>query len=474
MPHPRLRRPLLLIVLLFTGAVLAQNWRLHPQAMAQSTQQQSVLYLPLIVSSRTFVVTGSLQDAADAAQPGNVLVLNAATYSGDVNLQRSGTATAPITLRGAGIGQSIIKGNLRVTGAYWNIQDLDVNVAGDGDAVRIEAPSHHVNLRRLHLYGGSGYGVRVGNDTSHVLIEDSQIDHFDAGDSDAHGVGIMTASNVTIRRCDIHHNSGDAIQSNTPDYPGYGRFASNILIENSRLHDNRENALDIKSTHGLTLRNNLIWGYRAVDSSDGMAIQVQHDAQDIQIIGNQIWDAVEGIELTDGKKSGKLYPAAPQRVRIAGNVIRDLVDDPEGDSGSGSGIVIRASSAVQVYNNTVLRVPGAALYLGVSSGEIQASGIDLRNNVFDGQVNDLHFSPDPSEVVGLIVDYNHYVNGLIEGTSLGDWLAKGFEGHATSGDPRLDENMQPRADSPLRDSGVNVGLFFTGSRPDRGWGELAP
>lgn len=472
------RRTLLLVALLciIGPAVLSTQpyaWATpRPSAPAQQSHWQ--IYLPFALNNRTLTVTGSLQAALDAANPGDVLVLRGGVYSGDLKIRRPGTATAPITLLGAGTGQSIIRGSLRVNGAaaFWRIQDLDVDAQDEQDAVRIEAPAHDISLQRLHLYGGRGYGVRIGNDTSHVLIEDSEIDHFDAGDSDAHGVGIMTASNVTIHGCDIHHNSGDAIQSNTPDYPGYGRFASAILIENNQLHDNRENALDIKSTHGLTLRNNRLWGFRAVDSSDGMAIQVQHDAQDIIITGNRIWDAVEGIEVSRGEKGGTPYPTAPHGVLIAGNLLHDLVADAEGDSGRGSGIVLRTSAAVRVYNNTVLRAAGSALYLGVSSDGLGPADIDIRNNVFDGQANDIYFAHAPGEIAGLMVDYNHYVNGRVDGLALGLWLAKGYERHPTTGDPLLDTWLLPRSDSPLYDSGTDVGLSFTGKGPDRGWGEL--
>src|SRR5262249_53205892 len=155
--------------------------------------------------------------------------------------------------------------------------------------------------------------------------------------------------------------SGDAIQSNTPDYPGYGRFASDILIEHNWLHDNRENALDIKSTHRLVARYNQMWGFAAVRSSAGMAVQVQYDAQDITIADNHIWDASEGIEVSRGTKNGVFYPLAPQRVLIDGNLLHDIgafhgvPGDSSGqfhlylplalnghaDSGAGSGIVVR-------------------------------------------------------------------------------------------------------------------------------------
>ena len=127
-----------------------------------------------------------------------------------------------------------------------------------------------------------------------------------------------------------------------------------------------------------------MWGFAVVSSSAGMAIQVQHDAQDILIEGNQVWNAAQGIEVTRGKKGGTYYPVAPQRVTIAGNLFRDLGTGPGGglgdgpffaylpliptppptsggDSGDATGIIIRTSTEVKVYNNTVLRAGRAGL-----------------------------------------------------------------------------------------------------------------
>jgi hypothetical protein len=438
---------------------------------------------------RSTVVVGSLQAAVDAAIPGDILLLRQAVYAEQVTIRRSGTAAAPITLAGAGVGQSIVRGGLRLQGAaFWHIQDLDVDATGD--AVRLEAPAQDIQIQRVQFYNGHGYGVRVGNDTANVLIEDCAIHHFDAGTEDAHGIGIMTARNVTIRRCDIHDNSGDAIQSNTSDYPGYGRFASDVLIEHNLLHHNHENAVDIKSTHSLTARYNQMWGFTAVSSSAGMAVQVQYDAQNITIAGNQIWDATEGIEVSRGTKNGVVYPLAPQHVMIDGNLLHDIGiphGEPGGnsgrfhvylpltrnghiDSGTGSGIIVRASTDVKVYNNTVLRAAQYGVYLATAGGA-HPSGVDLRNNVLEGGTDDLTWVGDPVAVTGLIVDYNHYVSRRIGGRSLDAWLARGYERHATSGDPQLDVAMLPRPDSVLHDSGIDVGLPFSGVAPDRGWGK---
>lgn len=418
-------------------------------------------------------VSGSLQAAINAARPGDTLVLEPKTYNEQIRIEGSGEAQRPITLKGAGVGASTIQGSVRIEGAFIVLEDLTVDVnGGDDDAVSLAAPAHDIALRRVRLHNGTGYGVRVGNDVAAVVIEQCVIDNFNAGSKDAHGIGIMTAREVTVSKCDIFNTSGDAIQVNTPDYPGYGRAASAIRIEDNSLHDTRENALDIKSTDGLVAQNNLMWGFRAVDSSDGMAVQVQYAARNITLSGNQIWSAVEGIEVSRGVKNGTAYPQAPSGVLIAGNLIRDLVADPNGDSGSGSGIVVRSSSDVRVYNNTVLAAPGKGLYVSTSRSGDYPAGVDIRNNVFEGHADDLALAFAPEQAQGLVIDYNHYVSGRVSGGSLDAWRAEGYETHASSGSPQLDATWRPVAGSPLIDNGTPLGLVYKDAAPDRGWGEL--
>jgi len=428
----------------------------------------------LAAPAHTRAVTGSLQATLDAARPGDTIELDARTYTENLELTVSGTAEAPITLRGAAGGGSVVAGTIRVEGSFWAIEGLEVNAGGSTrDAIRLVDGVHDIAITGVHLHNGRGYGVRVGNGAARVTIADSTIEQFDAGSQDAHGIGIMTASGVTVRGCEIFATSGDAIQVNTPDFPGYGRAASDIRIERNRLHNTRENALDIKSTHGIVVADNLAWGFGAVDSSDGMAIQVQYDARDVQLRGNQIWAATEGIEVSRGVKNGTPYPQAPRNVLIAGNLIHTINTDPNGDSGSGSGIIVRSSAGVRIYNNTVVDVPGSALYISYSAPGQFPDGLDIRNNLLGGEANDLRFAFDPALAPGLVVGHNHYRSGRVSGASLARWLDRGWESNATSGDPRIDpQTRRPLPSSPLIDSGADVGLPHAGAGPDRGWGEI--
>ncbi len=426
------------------------------------------------------LVTGTLAAAVATALPGNVLMLEPRIYDeAHVEISRAGTAEQPITLRGAGIAQSVLSGRItfRPGSAHWVLEDFAIDMSGEAanDALRANPGVHHLTLRRLQVRSGSMYGMRLEDDVSNVLIEDCDVGHFVNPSSDAHGIGLQAVTDVVVRGCTLHDNSGDGVQSHTSDKPGGGRWARNVLIENNRINRNGENGIDVKSTHSITLRNNTLSGYRAAGGGEGIAIEVQYDAQDVEITGNRVTDAAMGIELTRGRKDGQDYPAFPTRVRIAGNLIHDLIFDAFVNAGNGVGIVLRGCADVDVYNNTVLRAPTAGLYMGRGNNGEYVQRLRVANNVLQGGNNDLDYNSDIDKQTGIAFSHNHFVNARVRGKPLPDWSTTSplRDTNASSGDPRIDPTFLPLDDSPLVDTGLNVGLPYSGGAPDRGWSELA-
>ena len=63
-------------------------------------------------NARQVVAGGSLQAALASAQPGDTLLLEAGSYSERLDVEASGQAQAPITIRGAGVGASTLTGGI--------------------------------------------------------------------------------------------------------------------------------------------------------------------------------------------------------------------------------------------------------------------------------------------------------------------------------------------------------------------------
>jgi hypothetical protein len=65
--------------------------------------------------TRTVSNSSELQNALNAAQPGDEIVLNNGTYSGQFTINgANGTASAPITVRAANKHQAIMQGRQRM------------------------------------------------------------------------------------------------------------------------------------------------------------------------------------------------------------------------------------------------------------------------------------------------------------------------------------------------------------------------
>ncbi|HVY49754.1 MAG TPA: chondroitinase-B domain-containing protein, partial [Minicystis sp.] len=102
------------------------------------------------------VATASaLQNALDAAQPGDVITLAAGTYAGEFTLNASGTAAEPIVVRGVDRDQVILDGGdagsnvLAVEGSFTHVERLTLQ--HDTRALRFHgSPAEGNVVRRVH------------------------------------------------------------------------------------------------------------------------------------------------------------------------------------------------------------------------------------------------------------------------------------------------------------------------------------
>jgi len=107
-----------------------------------------------------------LQAAIDAATGGEVIVLEAGVHTGTLDIRSSGTADAPITIRGVADGESVIDAGgagkaLRIEGDHLRIEDLSIQNAYTGIALR-DGRGDHVD--DLVIQGNKITGVTEGID----------------------------------------------------------------------------------------------------------------------------------------------------------------------------------------------------------------------------------------------------------------------------------------------------------------------
>lgn len=458
------------------------------RAFAQSTSYTRVLW---VAPGGSDTADGSqsrpfrtVAKALSLVKPGEAIYLASGTYSERLRLEeRGGSSTRPLTLRAAPGATPVLRGGtgsstsmIDVRGAYWHIDGLTVDAAGDRAFAALWRGSgaRYGVLRNSKLKNGtSGAGVNVAEYASDVLIEDNEIHNFQkAGGGDSHGLILQTtARNVVARRNNIHHNSGDAVQCLGPEGGATisGTPFDNLLLEDNELHENRENGVDIKTCSRVVLRGNHIWGHKRSSTSGGEGVVVHMSARDVTLEDNVLRGNGRAVNV-----GGVRVGAPPTRVVLRRNLV---IDGYSADGNDGVGFRVDTSSDVKVQHNTFWNVPGACLYFG-HGGSGPTQGLDARNNVMANCGLALRVGPDRS---GAVLNNNLYsragaaarfrLNGV--DMSFEQWKSRsGLDGRSVERAPSFTntylEDFTPAQGSPARDTGVALGLPFCGTAPDLG------
>ena len=178
----------------------------------------------------------TVEKAVSVAVVGDsILLKRGGNWDETVSLQLDGNATNHLTLGAYGAGEPPIIFGLNIGGNHAVVRELIVDHRGEtGDALTVRS-AVNVSLIELEIRNGSKDGIDVDK-ADGLLVDSCEIHHFLAGSYanqvDAHGFVATDSSDIVIRNVEIHHVSGDSIQTdpdrdtNTPD---------NILIEDSHL-----------------------------------------------------------------------------------------------------------------------------------------------------------------------------------------------------------------------------------------------
>ena len=181
---------------------------------------------------------GRIQDALNAARAGDVITVAPGTYTESLSTVRSGSATAPITLRAAQPRTAIVTSPgrlLHVAHPYLVVDGLvlDGQYAGE-DTVRVTSSGDFLVLRNTEVRRSSKDLIDMAAPEG-VLIDGSLLHHAlnaAGGRSDAHGIVTGAVRDLTIRATEIHTFSGDGLQVDPGRAePGWDR----VTIEGSKI-----------------------------------------------------------------------------------------------------------------------------------------------------------------------------------------------------------------------------------------------
>jgi hypothetical protein len=326
---------------------------------------------------------GRIQQALNAAQPGDVVTVRPGSYRESLRSVRHGQAGKPIRLRAEHDRGSVV---VTVRGRVVTLHHADHIVEGlvlDGqygaaDAVRVSGGANRAVLRNLEIRRSKHDLVNIEG-PSGVLIEHCLLHralNATNGRTDAHGVAAGAVQGLTIRDTEIHTFSGDGIQVDADRAsPGW----NNVTIEGVRIWlqplaapENGfaagsvpgENALDTKAAAHLpratmTVRNVTAWGFRGGVGSNMAAFNLKEHISatldGITVYESEIafrmrgggttsagaWVTVQNAVVHDVQTAYR-YEDNVQRVRIWNNTIGSEVQRPfDAAASSAAGLEIR-------------------------------------------------------------------------------------------------------------------------------------
>jgi hypothetical protein len=294
----------------------------------------------------------------------------------------NGTAEHPVFVRG--VGSPTITGGILVKGSYSLWEGLTLHTGSFEVCVHNGSNAHHVAIRNNVLYGdgvvGSGTGLQVwgGVDNLYhdIVFYGNHIHH--GGDSEAaqendnHGVAVGAyVENLWIVDNHIHHIGGDSIQV----AHGANYTTHEVYIGRNVMHDDRENAVDIKQANHVVVSQNEMWGYEPCSSAPGEVCVVHYDPHYIYWLYNTIHDGNYGIVSTGCSEQ-----------YIVGNVIYSITGDdtytyPYSPHRNGIGIRWYNTGATYVVNNTIV---GCDMGIGA---DVLSYATTIANNLI-ADVND--------------------------------------------------------------------------------------
>jgi Right handed beta helix region len=384
---------------------------------------------------------------------GAVVEVRGGPYSlGNIAWSAAGTREAPVFVRG--VGDPVMRGDrLAFAGSYLIVEGF----VFDGMPLVMSPTMSYLSIRysTVRNWSPRGNSAAVVPAGSNIVIFGNEIhnngDPVGSEEADVHGIKAeYGTSQVWIVHNHIHHNGGDGIQLGNATSPEpWPRF---IYIANNVIHEDRENAVDIKKARDVIVSSNTMYGYDARSSSAGEVVITHDNAQRVWIVNNAAVASRQG-----------LVCSGADGYYVIGNTIvgiRHHPNDTKYDPNSlfrTSGILTYNTVNSLHVNNTVWESDAGISYAG---GNVKT---EIVNNIVGRLAQPTyHIAVGSSTAAGVSV----MKNNLIEGTPRIKWGGSTGACSASDGcinaDPQFVEapkNFRLRPGSPAIDAGADHPVY---------------
>jgi parallel beta-helix repeat protein len=335
-------------------------------------------------------------------------------------------------------------------------------------------------------YSPSGNGSAVTPGGTENVIFANHIHHngdpLDPEERDIHGVAPKEGSSrIWILDNHMHDNGGDSIQvgSAVAGEP-WARF---IYIGRNEMHDDRENAVDIKQSRDVIVSQNRVYGYvpPPSHSDDGTAIVVHDNPDRVWVLFNRVSDSTNGIRCTGARDGfyaignvvwnirhlpGSSYNpdsmSGTQGIRAYGTPVFAALNNTI--YGSDAGISFSSGSGAEIANNVVAGLAQASHHVAVAS----STGNVLKNNIFDAVARIRFGSSTVRNCAQTQSAYPSQVQNCInEDPDLVD--PDGLDFHLLDGSPAVDRGYVPTAYARYQSLyGINISRDADGAARPQG------
>jgi cysteine-rich repeat protein len=275
--------------------------------------------------------------------PGTVVEVHGGPYDSNVLtngvLLSEANTSQPAFLRGVGM-PVFLNRSFEIYGYHLIIENFTFNNSGLKAVLGYYIPirsANYFSIRnnefegngRIDSTAGIGSHSGSGNEVTYLVIYNNHIHHnghhdhpqvSGSGDFlDKHGVGIgQYSENIWILDNHIHHNGGDSMQIGNDAF----RTTKNIYIGRNDMHDDRENAVDIKQAENVVISQNRMYNYWELGrNDDGLSIGVTHQRMTPTDGPKNIWWIFnEMFNCTRAAHSSH----SGEELYLIGNVIHDV------------------------------------------------------------------------------------------------------------------------------------------------------